>query len=131
MAIKIPLCRLSNPLDINSEFKSFWSSFYKSEISHNINACTDFLQDLNLPFLSDNESELLNTPISLEELRMALINMKKGKSTGWDGIPPELYLASWEVLGNPLLDMINVAIDKGAFNLSANTAIITVLPKPN
>lgn len=86
MAIKTSPCTLSNPLDIYSKFKSFYSSLYKSEISLYINACMDFLQDLNLPSLSDNESELLNTLISLEELRMALINMKKGKSPGWDGI---------------------------------------------
>lgn len=130
-AIETPSRTLSNPIDINSEFKSFYSSLYKSEISLDRQACADFFQDLNLPSLSDNESESLNTPISLEELRKALVNMKKGKSPGWDGIPPELYLTFWDILGRPLLDMINMAIDKGAFNSSTNTAIITVLPKPN
>uniref|UniRef100_A0A3Q3AUI9 Reverse transcriptase domain-containing protein n=1 Tax=Kryptolebias marmoratus TaxID=37003 RepID=A0A3Q3AUI9_KRYMA len=57
--------------------------------------------------------------------------MKKGKSPGWDGVPPELYLAFWDILGPPLLDMINKAVDKGSFNPSINTAIITLLLKPN
>ena len=74
-AIKMHLCTL----DINSEFKS---SLYNFEISLDTEACADFFQDLNLPSLSDNKSELLNTPISLEELRKALVNMTKGKSPG-------------------------------------------------
>ena len=90
-----------------------------------------FFQDLNLPSLSDSESESLNIPISLEELRKALVCMKTGKSPGWDGIPPELYLTFWDVLDKPLLDMINTTIDKNAFNASTDSAIITVLPKPN
>lgn len=57
--------------------------------------------------------------------------MKTGKSPEWDEIPPELYLTLWDVLGKPLLDMINTTIDKGAFNPSTKSAITTVLPKPN
>lgn len=120
---------MSNPLDVNSEFKSFYSFLYDSEISLDSRACVNLFQDLNLPSLSDNESDLLKAPISLEELKSALINMKKGKSLGWDGIQPELYLTFWDILGRPLLDMITTAIDKGAFNSSTDTAKITVLPK--
>ncbi len=129
--IKTPLRTPSKPLDINSEFKSFYSSLYNSEVSLDKDVCADFFQDLDLPSLSDNESESLNTPISLEELRLALTDMQKGKFLGWDGTPSELYLAFWDTLGLPLLDMINTAIDKSAFSVSANTAIITLLPKPN
>lgn len=64
---------------------------------------------------------------------MALVNMKKGKSSGWDRIPPQLYLSFFgDELGTPLLDVINTANDKGAaFDVSANTAIIILLRKPN
>ncbi|KAL1276280.1 hypothetical protein QQF64_035903 [Cirrhinus molitorella] len=57
--------------------------------------------------------------------------MKKGKSPGWDGIPPELYLAFLDELGQPLLDMILHSVHEGSFNNSANLAIITLLPKPD
>lgn len=43
----------------------------------------------------------------------------------------QLYLTFWDVLGKPLLDMINMAIEKGTFNEGVNMAIISVLPKPN
>lgn len=57
--------------------------------------------------------------------------MKSGKSPGWDGLPPEMYLTFWDILGTPLLDMINTVIDKGTFNPNTNAAIITLLLKPN
>lgn len=41
--------------------------------------------------------------------------MKSDKFPGWDGIPLEVYFTFWDILGPPLLDMINTAIDKGAF----------------
>ena len=49
-----------------------------------------FFQNLNLPTLNQEESDQLQAPISLEELENATQLMKKGKSPGWDGIPPEV-----------------------------------------
>lgn len=88
-------------------------------------------QGLVLPYLSDEDAALLSIPISLEEIKEALIAMTKGKSLGWDGIPSELYLTFWEELGQSLLNMINHSIREGSFNNSANMAIITLLPKPD
>lgn len=66
-----------------------------------------------------------------QELINSLVNMKKDKASGWDSIPPELYLTFWDILGLPLQDMINTAVDKGAFNHCANSALIALLLKPN
>lgn len=131
MAIQTPTTTLTEPGEINMEFKNFYSTLYSSEIILNTDLCQNFFHDLNLPTLPSHDLGKLNAPITLEELRNALGSMKKGKSPGWDGIPPELYLVFWDILGPPLLDMINTAIDKGAFNSGVNTAIITLLLKPN
>lgn len=93
--------------------------------------CDDFFQDLTLTRLSETEAASLDALISLDELKDALTFMKRGKSPGWDGIPPELYLSFWDQLGQPLLNMINHSIRVGSFNNSTNMAIITLLPKPN
>ncbi len=129
--IKSPLRTSTEPGEINAEFKTFYSNLYTSEVILDPDILKNFFHDLDLPSLTEEESESLNTPISLEELRKALVNMKRGKSPGWDGIPPELYLAFWDILGSPLFDMINAVINKGAFTAGTNTAVITVLPKPN
>ena len=57
--------------------------------------------------------------------------MKKGESPGWDGIPPEVYLVFWDCLGQFMLQMITTSIDRGFFDMDANSAILTVLLKPN
>ena len=131
LAIKSHLRTLTEPGEINLAFKTFYSNLYKSEVTLDSDTSKNFFHGLDLPSLSNQESEKLNSPISLEELREALAHMQRGKSPGWDGIPPELYLAFWGILGPPLLDMINTAIDKGVLSSGANTAIITLLPKPN
>ncbi|KAG1924766.1 hypothetical protein F2P79_025947, partial [Pimephales promelas] len=55
--------------------------------------------------------------------------MNKGKAPGLDGLPPELYLAIWDLIGPLLLDSINFAIDTGCFHRDQNTALISLLLK--
>lgn len=69
-----------------------------------------FFHDLNLTRLLPQEACSLDTPITLSELEKALHNLNKGKSPGFDGIPPELYIKFWSQLGPLLLKMINYAI---------------------
>lgn len=98
MAIQTSTTTLTEPSEINIEFKTFYSSLYSSEVMLDADSCQSFFHDLELPTLSSQDSEKLSVPITLEELRRALVGMKKGKSPGWDGIPPELYLAFWDIL---------------------------------
>lgn len=54
---------------------------------------------LNFPQLTRKQINLLDSPITLNELYEALKLMNHGKSPGLDGIPPELYLTFWEGFG--------------------------------
>lgn len=87
LAIKSPHT-LTEPGEINSAFKAFYSTLYKSEVTLDPNTGKNFFHGLDLPYLSRQEAKGLNSPISLEELREALVNMKKGKPLGWVSIPP-------------------------------------------
>ena len=81
-----------------------FSNLYSSEIPYNQTLTDDFLEHLDLPKLTPSEAELLDSPISLDELKEALGEMKKGASPGFDGIPPELILKFWSLLGPPLTE---------------------------
>ncbi len=129
MAIQTPNGLTSEPKHINREFEDFYQNLYKSEVVFSETLCNNFFQGLTLASLSEEEAVSLNAPISLDELKAALMVMKKGKSPGWDGIPPELYLVFWDELGQPLLNLILHSVCKGSFNNSDNMAIITLLPK--
>lgn len=67
---------------------------------------TTFLSKANLPQISQASADLLDTPITLTELKEAIQTMKTGKSPGFDGIPPEAFLTFWPQLGPLLFDMI-------------------------
>ena len=41
------------------------------------------------------------------------------------------FVTSWSELGQLFLDMLHFSIEKGSFISNANSAIISVLPKPN
>ncbi len=55
--------------------------------------------------------------------------MNKGRSPGIDGIHPEVYLKFLSILGPPLLEMFNIAIQKGCFGRDVNAALITIILK--
>uniref|UniRef100_A0A8C9X7I8 Reverse transcriptase domain-containing protein n=1 Tax=Sander lucioperca TaxID=283035 RepID=A0A8C9X7I8_SANLU len=122
---------LTAPKEINTAFQNFYADLYKSEISLDKTKCDTFLQDLELPTLTPEDAQRLGEPITLTELRGAIAGMKKGKSPGWDGIPPEFYITFWEELGQYFLAMVRKAVEVGAFFNDMNAALIAVLPKPN
>lgn len=54
--------------------------------------------------------------------------MQKAKS-GLDGLPPEVFLELWDVIGPLLLDSINFALNTGSSHREQNTSLISVLLK--
>lgn len=122
---------LTEPKVINKEFCNFYSDLYTSEVKLDRDKCRNFIQKARLSSLSQEEADDMQQLITLEEIKEAIQRMKKGKSPGWDGIPPEFYLFFWKELGQFMLDMITTAVDKGSFDRHANSAILTILLKPN
>ncbi len=92
---------MTDPKDINIAFHSFYSNLYTSSADGDPDCFASFLSNLNLPRLSDSDSEYLAEPITLQELESAIRSMNKGKSPGIDGIPIELYTTFWSDLGPP------------------------------
>ena len=120
---------VSDPKEINAEFHSFYRDLYKSSIDFNANKCDNFLQGLELPSLDEQEAEELGWPMALQELENALKLTNKGKSPGPDGIPPEVLLRFWDLLGPVLLASILSAVEQGAFHEHTNVALISLIPK--
>ena len=79
--------------------------------------------------LTSEDSECLEILLTLLELKEASNLIQKAKSPGLDGLPPELFIELWDVMGPLLLDSLNSAIDTGPFHHDQNTSLISVLPK--
>lgn len=91
--------------------------------------CNIFLNSITLPKFQLAETDFLEDPLTLEELKIAVKSLQKGKSPGSDGIPLELYLALWDTLGALILDSINYALEHKTFHWDQKTALITLLLK--
>ncbi|MGH0115675.1 UNVERIFIED_CONTAM: hypothetical protein FKN15_037998, partial [Acipenser sinensis] len=59
------------PKQVNEVLKTFYSSLYKSEVSGSAYNISELLDKLELPRITVEQVELLNAPISLEELKTA------------------------------------------------------------
>ncbi len=75
------------------------------------------------------DKESLEAPLSLEELHVSLKSLQKGKPPGLDGLPPELYLEIWDLVGILMLNSFNFAIEHGVFHRDQKTSLISLLLK--
>ncbi|XDV17743.1 hypothetical protein PO909_023562, partial [Leuciscus waleckii] len=65
------------PGDVNRIFKEFYEHLYRSEVGVNEQPVIDFLLNLDLPQLSEQQCAFLDSPIELKELKEALEVMNK------------------------------------------------------
>ncbi len=119
----------TNPVAINDIFKGFYTNLYKAETDFDEPICKQYLDKLELPRISQMDKESLEAPLSLEELHVSLKSLQKGKSPGLDGLPPELYLEIWDLVGILMLNSFNFAIEHGAFHRDQKTSLISLLLK--
>ncbi len=119
----------TNPVAINKIFKGFYTNLYKAETDFDEPICKQYLDKLELPRISQIDKESLEAPLSLEELHVSLKSLQKGKSPGLDGLPPELYLEIWDLVGTLMLNSFNFAIEHGVFHRDQKTSLISLLLK--
>ena len=94
--------------EINERFKLYYEKRYKSELPSNTNKITrtSFLDSLDFPTLSIEDQELIDSPMKLSELEIALAAMKRGKAAGPDGLPIDIFKTFKDKLLPPFLDML-------------------------
>ena len=91
-----------NPEEISETFRVFYERLYSSECSSSLDRQTQFLNDLNIPKLSEEESKLLDEELTKQEISDAMGSMQAGKAAGLDGIPIDLYKTFQSKLLTPL-----------------------------
>ncbi len=119
----------TNPVAINDIFKGFYTNLYKAETDFDEPICKQYLDKWELPRISQIDKESLEAPLSLEELHVSLKSLQKGKSPGLDGLPPELYLEIWDLVGILMLNSFNFAIEHGVFHRDQTSLISLLLKK--
>ena len=87
---------VTDPERINALVRSFYGSLFSAE-GFSVEAQQDLWE--GLPTVDRGEADLLDGPLSLEELTRALHQLRRGKSPGLDGLTVEFVRAFWDVLG--------------------------------
>lgn len=91
---------------------------------------TNFLNSLNIPKLSEEDSRTLVERITGDSRCESATSMRAGKAAGLGGIPTDLYKIFQAKLLTPLLQLFQESFRNGLLPTSMRVALITVLPKP-
>ena len=81
----------TNKQTIMNEIKNFYKNLYSTVISE-ADSCTQFFNNITLPTLTADENNILNQPISMDDLKASIKKSKNGKSPGSDGLTREFYI---------------------------------------
>ena len=80
-------------------------------------------------FLSEEEKNRLEMPITMEEMQSVLEDMAHDKAPGLDGLTREFYCTFFEELKAPLMRMYYVCFRNKRLNPMARKGVIQLLPK--
>ena len=119
-----------DPTEINETFRVFYEKLYSSECSPNLDTQTQFLDNLDIPKISEEESRALDQNVTVLEIAEAIGCMKAATSAGPDGISIDIYKKFQTKLISPLLEMFQESFENGLLPTSMRGALITLLPKP-
>ena len=121
----------TNPSVIPSEAKLFYMNLYQSgaKDADRDSMIHNFLNNLEIPKLIDNEKQSCEGNISLEECEIILNSFKENKSPGSDGIPIEFYKRFWNEIKKPFIECVNESFEKGEMSNTQKKAIIMLIEK--
>eukprot|EP00079_Xenopus_tropicalis_P032749 XP_017946520.1 PREDICTED: UDP-Gal:betaGlcNAc beta 1,4- galactosyltransferase, polypeptide 1, gene 1 isoform X1 [Xenopus tropicalis] len=121
----------ANPERITQEFATYYHTLYQKHKDPNPTLLQQFLNQANLPPLTPQQKTLMSEPISIEEIKVAIKQLKVNKSPGPDGFTGKYYklfapkLIPWlHLLFNDIMN------NKGNFSRDDLQAQIAVIPKP-
>lgn len=84
-----------------------------------------FFSAINLPQASDAQVELLNRPITHEEVKEVINTLQNNKAPGPDGLTSEFYKTFCDLLSGPLFNMLSYSFNSGVL---PNTMMDANLP---
>lgn len=62
-----------------------------------------------IPIVSQQEASRMERPFTSQELDQSLKDLGQWKSSGWDGLTVEFFMAFWDIMSDPLLCIMNHA----------------------
>ena len=120
----------TDPFKILDEQKRFYHNLYKSQLTGiDSNNGEFFLNNLNIPKLSEEQKHSCKGDISPEEIKSILESFQNNKSPGNDGIPIEFYKTCWNLISDSFIECGNESFKFGEMSNTQRKAVITLIEK--
>ena len=116
---------------IISEQKRFYQELYTSQImkADNPRVMDVFLNNLNIPSLTEQHMLCCEGKITSKECAKALETFQLNKAPGNDGIPIAFYKTFWSLIRELFIRCANKCFEKGEMSSSQKQAVITLIEK--
>ncbi len=120
---------------ISENQSAFYETLYSEKINQN-KPCYNynlkiFLQNNDIPKLSDTQNEFCEKPVSQIEILKSIKSLFNGHTPGTDGLSADWYKFFWIDIKNMPTDSITYALITGNLSIEQKRGIITLLPKKN
>ena len=119
------------------EILKYEEKFYKNLYTEkkNLNSATkqkeidDYFKDDTLPKINEDQKQSCESQLTLEEIGIALRNLKNGKSPGSDGFTTDFYKFFWPLIKDTVLQSLTFAYQNDALSIDQRRGIINLIPK--
>ena len=125
---------ISDMKQVNLDIESFYSDLLETKsaglLSTNFREnFSAFVENLDIPKLSFEESMSLESNLTLGEIKNVLKSFQSNKSPGGDGFSKEFFETFFDLIGTHLLNSYNEAFTKGQLSISQRRGVICLIPK--
>ena len=121
---------ITDSKDILNNIYEFYSKLYSvPNTDFDNEACETYLNNISIPLLHEDDKQLLEAPLTKNEIFNVVKSMKKNKTPGLDGLPIEFYIVFWSDICDMLVNSFNFSLQNGLMSASQRNGIITLLPK--
>ena len=114
---------------INQELERFYKNLFTEKSEFRKEDINVYLNQIDIPILSEERSQTCEGPITESELLNALKSMPNNKSPGNDGLTKEFYETFWEEIKTPLCNSIKKSYQNGELSISQRQAVIKLIEK--
>ncbi len=123
----------------NSHIHRYYQDLYKKPVQNNLGrqdfSIEDFLgdcathPDILSSKLNEEEKNLLDRPLGIEELDLAVKKIKINSAPGGDGISNRFITKNWNLFRVPLFKYAITCFDKGELTDNFHSANVKLIPK--
>ena len=114
---------------INQELECFYKNLLTEKSKFQKQDINAYLSQINIPILTDEQSQTCEGPKTESELLNALKSMPNNKSPGNDGLSRKIYETFWEEIKVPLCNSITKSYQNGELSRSQRQAVIKLIEK--